>query len=418
MNDTTTEATSATASEPPPSSSATDRPPLVRLRRGRMLAGVAIGLARHLRIDVTLVRIAFVVLAFTGGAGVLAYLAAWVLLPEEEDADGGSTLWTVQRGAPFWIGVGLLALAAIVLVEHTTPFGSSVGTPLVLIAVGAALWKVSQDRAEQPPATPPVASAGGGAGPPPAATPPASGPGSATADAAWTPPPVSPPAGQRGADWRPPPAPSRQRSALPRVTVALVLIALGGGVLLDELDLARFTALDAAATALLVVGAGLVVGAWFGRARGLIGLGVVLVPIVVATSLLQGTGLDVRAGAGERVHVVTAGSGVEPAYALGAGYLEVDLGAVELPPGVTRSRIRLGAGELVLRIPEGTSVVVDATVQLGAISMPGVERGGPGLSERMTFGPREDADATLHLDVELGVGELDVRLVPRQEDNP
>jgi len=50
---------------------------------GRMLAGVAEGLAAYLDIDVTLVRIVFAMLMFLGGAGVPLYVAAWLLIPEE-----------------------------------------------------------------------------------------------------------------------------------------------------------------------------------------------------------------------------------------------------------------------------------------------------------------------------------------------
>jgi len=49
----------------------------------RMLAGVAAGIARYLGVDVTLVRIAFAVLTFLGGAAVPVYLAGWLLIPEE-----------------------------------------------------------------------------------------------------------------------------------------------------------------------------------------------------------------------------------------------------------------------------------------------------------------------------------------------
>jgi phage shock protein PspC (stress-responsive transcriptional regulator) len=48
-----------------------------------MLAGVASGIASYLGLDVTLVRIALVVLALAGGAGVPIYLADWLLIPEE-----------------------------------------------------------------------------------------------------------------------------------------------------------------------------------------------------------------------------------------------------------------------------------------------------------------------------------------------
>ena len=49
----------------------------------RMLGGVASGIARYLRVDVTVVRIIFAVLAFMGGAGIPIYLAGWLLIPEE-----------------------------------------------------------------------------------------------------------------------------------------------------------------------------------------------------------------------------------------------------------------------------------------------------------------------------------------------
>jgi phage shock protein C len=49
----------------------------------RMLGGVAVGIARYLRVDVTVVRIVFAVLAIMGGAGIPLYLAGWLLIPEE-----------------------------------------------------------------------------------------------------------------------------------------------------------------------------------------------------------------------------------------------------------------------------------------------------------------------------------------------
>jgi phage shock protein C len=57
---------------------------LVRPRDGRMLAGVCAGVADYFGLDVTLVRVIWAVLAvITGGAGVLAYLVAWIIIPNE-----------------------------------------------------------------------------------------------------------------------------------------------------------------------------------------------------------------------------------------------------------------------------------------------------------------------------------------------
>ena len=65
-----------------PASPAT-RPPLRRAYHGRMLAGVCAGVADYLGVDTTIVRVAFAVFTFLGGAGIPAYLACWLLIPEE-----------------------------------------------------------------------------------------------------------------------------------------------------------------------------------------------------------------------------------------------------------------------------------------------------------------------------------------------
>lgn len=66
-----------------PSSHGTKR--LYRLRDGRVVAGVCAGLAAYFRVDPTLVRLAFALLTVFGGAGVLLYLCAWVVMPEEDE---------------------------------------------------------------------------------------------------------------------------------------------------------------------------------------------------------------------------------------------------------------------------------------------------------------------------------------------
>jgi phage shock protein PspC (stress-responsive transcriptional regulator) len=76
------------------------RPPLRRAYNGRMLAGVAAGLADYLNVDVTLIRIAFVVFTFLGGAGIPAYLACLLLIPEEgtDESIASSLLDSFSRG--------------------------------------------------------------------------------------------------------------------------------------------------------------------------------------------------------------------------------------------------------------------------------------------------------------------------------
>jgi len=59
------------------------RPPLQRSRTDRKIAGVCAGFAHHLDLDPTVVRLIWLVLAFVGGGGVLAYVVAWIVIPEE-----------------------------------------------------------------------------------------------------------------------------------------------------------------------------------------------------------------------------------------------------------------------------------------------------------------------------------------------
>ena len=77
------------------------RPEHAALRRpfqDRMLAGVAAGLAHYFGVDVTIVRIAFVILTVIGGAGIPLYLAGLLLIPEEgsDQSIAGSLIESLQ----------------------------------------------------------------------------------------------------------------------------------------------------------------------------------------------------------------------------------------------------------------------------------------------------------------------------------
>jgi phage shock protein C len=64
-----------------------DSKTLERKRDGRMLAGVCVGLGTYFRIDPTLVRLAFAIASLFGGFGVLVYMVAWAVVPEEGETD-------------------------------------------------------------------------------------------------------------------------------------------------------------------------------------------------------------------------------------------------------------------------------------------------------------------------------------------
>ncbi len=79
-----------------PSSNGNKR--LYRLRNGRVVAGVCAGVAAYFGVDPTLVRLAFALLTVFGGIGVLLYLCAWIVIPEEgEGASIAETFVNKQR---------------------------------------------------------------------------------------------------------------------------------------------------------------------------------------------------------------------------------------------------------------------------------------------------------------------------------
>ena len=56
---------------------------LVRPRNGRKIAGVCLGFSEYFTLDVALIRIVWLVTAICGGVGFLAYVVAWIVMPEE-----------------------------------------------------------------------------------------------------------------------------------------------------------------------------------------------------------------------------------------------------------------------------------------------------------------------------------------------
>jgi phage shock protein PspC (stress-responsive transcriptional regulator) len=83
-----------------------------RLRRPR-LAGVCVGLAAYFGLQPAIFRVAFVVLALLGGAGILIYLAAALVVPAEGEDDSAATALLRPRRGRWWL-VAALAPAAVV----------------------------------------------------------------------------------------------------------------------------------------------------------------------------------------------------------------------------------------------------------------------------------------------------------------
>ena len=88
------------------------RSPLRRSAEGRVLGGVAAGLARHLGVDPLLLRIAFVVVPLA----LLPYVVAWILLPSDGEGEGSQ-----GGGSAFLVGTGLVVLGGLLALEQADP---------------------------------------------------------------------------------------------------------------------------------------------------------------------------------------------------------------------------------------------------------------------------------------------------------
>ena len=113
---------------------------LRRSRDDRIIGGVAGGLGRYFGVDPVLIRIAFVFLVFAGGAGLLAYIILWIVVPEEKPGEpvaahpeAGS-----ENRLRDVLGLGLVALGVFFLLKAL--FGDLFDWryvwPVVLIGIG------------------------------------------------------------------------------------------------------------------------------------------------------------------------------------------------------------------------------------------------------------------------------------------
>jgi signal transduction histidine kinase/phage shock protein PspC (stress-responsive transcriptional regulator) len=128
-----------------------------RSTRGRMLGGVAQGMAEHFGVDVWWIRGGFILLAFSGGAGVAAYAAFWALIPLDPDGNlartgpGGAGLGVQADDSSSRLGpllaLGALAVGVVSLLQHAGagPAGTF-AVPLLVVGLGiAVLWRVADD---------------------------------------------------------------------------------------------------------------------------------------------------------------------------------------------------------------------------------------------------------------------------------
>ena len=293
---------------------------LLRSRTDRLIGGVCGGLGRHLGIDPVILRIAAVALIFAGGAGVLAYLAALLLVPAEPQPWEAGAAGTGAAAAPAPGAPGgnrtLVTVGALVVLFFTWPFLLGGGFLLAGIALPFALLVL------------------------------------AGLTVWWL---------ASGQGFGGEPGEVARNAALGIGVLALcLLVLLGGGW--------------AVAAGGGTVAAGLVIatGVLLGAAAFAGGLRWVMLPalsLAIGAGLVAAAGIDFDGGVGEREYRPLSGAEVRDRYELSMGELVVDLRNAELPIGDTPLEMDVGMGKATLLVPRGVCVASSARIGAGAVEV-------------------------------------------------
>lgn len=397
---------------------------LIRSTTERRIAGVCAALGRATGTDPLLWRVLLAVLTVFAGAGLVLYLVCWLLFPAQGDATSplGSLVSARKSSTSRFVAVALVL--AMLLVGAIT-IVSTDGRPFIVFGLIAAvvvlLARRNGDAATTPPVAPPVTVAT--PPPPPPPPPPSTEPYTApfaphgpyanrtlelpgeTHDAAHSPPPptVTVPVVE---PVTPAPAPRpKRRSSLSLVTFSLVVIELGVAAILIMLGVAIPVGW-ALAAALLTCGGGLLVGTWWGRARALIPLGVVLSLILGAVTLLGAvpfTSQHVEPVAVERI---------PSRFTASLGDSRMDLTGVEFTDDDTVDvTVHVWLGQATIVVPENLDVHLDIDQTLGQINVDGESRSGdaPRTKEKSSWpGPDGEGGGTLTITGEVDTGQLEI----------
>jgi phage shock protein PspC (stress-responsive transcriptional regulator) len=347
---------------------------LVRVDEGRWLGGVAAGLGRYFDVNPLVYRIAFAALALVGGTGLLLYLAAYLVIPGEEDEMSIAEEALRRRRDHPWllVGVGLIAFAVLCVLSEARFWPGTGNVWLAALLVGGALVWFHVSRREAASAAAEVTTGGD-----PAALP--------ARKSARTP----------------------KRPSLFAPVVGVLLAAAGAFGLLAVLDIHDVDLDVALAVGVVVVGAAIAFGALTQRrVGGLVVLGLLLLGAFAVAAV---TPISVSAGIGEKTEHPRSLAGSDASYELGIGRLDLELDDLALRPGRTLVAASVGFGELVVTVPEDVALEIDAHVGAGDMDLLGQQDDGFDV-DRKLFVPGSTPDApVLELEADVGFGHIEVQ---------
>ncbi len=354
----------------------------------RKVAGVAGGLGRHLDIDPVILRVAFVVLTFFGGVGLLLYVALWLLLPE--DGSDWATIKLDRRSRTVALVV-VGALALLLLVQHG--WWGSGGWLFVCLVVVAAAVVISTQLPHR-----------GGSD----ASLPASGrrPGHGRAGTQTT---ATYPAPSYAVPEQPRPVNPRKKGPI-LFWFALAVIA-SPSASLGIADLAGADVAPSAypATALGVSAVFLLIGSFYGRAGGIVLVGLLAAATTVGTTIADRWDPHTH---DRRRRPTRRRCGAATRWTSASSSL--DLSDVADPEALDGREITVhgNVGHLDVRVPSDVTVVANTHVSgIGGLNVFGRDGGGID-TELDTVHSGGPGAPRLTIDAELHVGGIDVHTEP------
>ncbi|MES2210472.1 MAG: PspC domain-containing protein [Chloroflexota bacterium] len=386
--------------QPASVSAAGARPANIRhLRRrtsDRVIGGVAGGLGDYLNVDPILLRVAFAGLMIFGGAGLVLYVLGWLLIPESgrDDSIAQTALRLVARRTGR-LGAATLVIVAVVVISpwvsnrfESFHLPTEVFWALAIALIGVVLLLPGhQPGADEPRAFGPGADMGG--------------------SVVGTDHPGGGVAGDGAAGWtrvsRPAPR-VRERSPLGWYALAGALLAIGVLAVVDTAGSVRVLPGQYFGGGMLALGVGLIIGAWRGRARLLIVLGLAVLPLAATSAFLT---VPLEGGVAENDFKPQNIAEVQGAYRLVAGRLRIDLTDLDAGSAPVALTASVGFGEIFVIVPEDAIVEVTGTVQAGQLLLFGRDHTGTGLSDHVA-GSDNGSGVALILTLDVGIGQVQV----------
>jgi hypothetical protein len=207
-----------------------------------------------------------------------------------------------------------------------------------------------------------------------------------------------------------PPKPPKPKSKLGALTFSLMLLVTGAIALLD-LAGADVPAAVYVAALLATVGVGLLIGAWYGRARGLIALGIIGVFTLSGVAGVDRWNDDGWHGGGTVVWTPKSVDEINGHYSHDLGDATLDLSNVDFTGHDVNIDVDTSLGSLRILLPETVDAEVNADVQLGNAQIFDSQWSGldPGRRTVKDLGPDGTGGGTIVISAKVDLGNLEVQ---------